>query len=373
MKTTLQVFKLRINKSCSFTDFIVLLSEKLKNKGFRNIFVFTDVQSESVRKQIESNGGEIVVIKDSWESLYFVKQLSGLIKQYQPELIDFHFYSSLIIIPLLAWIRVFKRHTKIIFHYHGEIMPIQDLKFINKHFSRLKLLTFFFTKIVAVSCANEKFLRALNIKKEIVVVYNGIDLNKFLPIEKARCREEFNIPEECFILSSISTLIPRKGFDILLKALSKVIGVTKNIKIIIVGKGPLEGMCKKLVNDLGIENEVLFAGFREEFPYYILSASDLYVSASNSESFGIVYAEAMAFEVPVVATNVGGTPEVVINGVTGLLVAPGNENTLSEAIINLMHNEKLRKEMGKNGLKQVEENFNLNDKITDLIEKGYNL
>jgi glycosyltransferase involved in cell wall biosynthesis len=373
MKTTLQVFKLRVNKSCSFTDFIVLLNEKLVQKGYQNVFVFTDVQSETVKKEIEDYGAEITVIKNKWDSFSFAKQLFDLVKKYDPQIIDFHFCSSITLVPLLAWLRIFKRRIKLIFHYHGEIIPIQDLRFKNKHFSRLRILTFFFHKIVTVSKANERFLRALNIKKDIKVIYNGISLNNFSSNDTNRCRREYNIPENDLILTSVSTLIPRKGLDILLKALAKVINVIKNVKIIIVGKGPLEGMCKQLVQDLGIRDHVIFTGFLEEFPYHILSGSDVYVSASNSESFGIVYAEAMALGVPVVATNVGGIPEVVSNGITGLLVAPRDENALSEAIINLIENKERRQEMGLKGRMRVEAMFNLENRVRDLVVKGYNL
>ena len=373
MKTILHIFNLRVNKSCSFMDFIMLLNEKLGKKGYRNIFVFANVQFETVRERIEEKGGSVIVIKKNWGKFFFIKEIFNIIRKWEPVIIDFHFISSLVLLPLLTWLKIFRNRARLVFHYHGEIVPIESLGFINFHFSRLRLLTLFFDKIVTVSKANERFLRALNIKKEVEVIYNGINLNHLTFRNKAECYREHNIPEGDFILTTISTLIPRKGLDILLKASAKVIKTVGKVRLIIVGGGPLEGMCKQLARDLNIENQVIFTGFLEEFPSKILASSDIYVSASNSESFGIVYAEAMAFGVPVVATNVGGIPEVVQNQVTGLLVPPKDENALAQAITTLLTNQQLRKEMGVAGKNRVKELFNIEDKVEELFKKVYGL
>lgn len=371
MKTTLQVFNVRVNKSCSFMDFMILLNRKLAEKGYHNVFIYPSLQSEHIRQKLKEFGGEVIIIDGKWDKFSFIKQLFQLIRENNPSVIDFHFVTSISLVPFLVFIRIFKKNIDLVFHYHGEICSLESLSFITKHFSRLRLLTLFFNNIVTVSNANRQFLKTLNIKKKIEVIYNGINLELFNNQDISLCRKELNISKNDFMLTSISSLIPRKGFDVLLNAVSKVVKVIPNIKLVIVGSGPLELMCRQLVRELKIENNVLFLGFVENFPYHILAASDVYVSASNAESFGIVYAESMAYGIPVVATNVGGIPEVVENEKTGLLVPPGNADNLADAIINLLRNKELRTTMGQNGRKRVERLFNLGDRVEELIEKKY--
>ncbi|MFC2061442.1 glycosyltransferase family 4 protein [Elusimicrobiota bacterium] len=373
MKTTLQVFNLRLNKTCSFTDYIFILHNKLTKKGVRNIYVFPSIESDKLRKKIESSGGEVIVIDGKWDRFSLNKQLRILVNKWEPAIIDFHFVTSINLLPFLIWLKFFQKSITSVFHYHGEIGPVESLRTITKYLSRLRLLTAFCDKLVTVSEANKKYLRTLNIKKEIAVISNGIDPETLVREDITRCRKEYHIPDNEYILLSIGSLIPRKGYDVLLKAMVEVIKDVPDTKLLIVGSGTLKDHCRQLAGELNIDRHIIFTGFHEDFPYFILSAADVYVSATNSESFGIAFAEAMAYSIPVVATNVGGVPEVVENGETGILVPVKDENALAGGIIKLLKDENLRKTMGEKGLARVKKLFGLDELVNKLIGEIYKL
>ena len=127
---------------------------------------------------------------------------------------------------------------------------------------------------------------------------------------------------------------------------------------LIVGEGYLKNELEQLARDLGIENDVEFVGEREDIPQ-ILSIMDIFVLPSALEGFSNVILEAMATGLPVVATNVGGIPELVVNKQTGILVPPDEPEELAKAIVDLLRDKNTSREMGKRGRERIEKYFGL--------------
>jgi len=134
-----------------------------------------------------------------------------------------------------------------------------------------------------------------------------------------------------------------------------------------VGDGEYRKRLENLRKELGLNENVIFAGNREDIPQ-ILADIDIFVLSSVSEGFGRSAAEAMACAKPVVATKVGGVPEVVDDGITGSLVLPKNPNALAEAIITLLQNKEKAQRMGQAGRKRVEKMFSLQKNIRQTEE-----
>jgi len=369
MHTVLQIFNSRIQKHGSFEDFMVGLAEECKRVGNKIIFVFPSIATKSIKENLEKVGAKVVVIKGQWESLNFVKQILEIIKTENINVIDIHFCCSLNFVLLFVILKILRKDVKILYHYHGEIMPIENLKFINHHFSRLRFLTLFVDKIIAVSEANKQFLKALDIRKEIVTIYNGVKIENFLARNKTDSCKSLTISNGEILVTTIGSLIPRKGIDVLLKSAEKVIREIPKVRFVIIGGGDGEVRYRNLAKDLGIEKNVIFTGLLKDYPFEILALTDLYVSSSYSESFGLSIAEAMAYEIPVVATKVGGVPEVVKDSQTGILVPPGDTEALAKGIIEMLKNERLRKSMGKIGKERVKNLFDLNNRVRELIEQ----
>lgn len=361
----LQIFNSRIQKHGSFEDFMIALARKAKEENKKLGFIFPAVETQEVKETLESLGSRIYIIKDDWRSFGFIQGLLKIIFKEKPSVVDFHFCSSLNLVPLFLILRLLR--IKVIYHYHGEIIPINELRFVNHHFSKLKIITLFTNQIICVSNANKKFLKALNIKKGIIVVYNGLDVEKLTRVKVDRdFRKEMGLTNGELVITSIGSLIPRKGIDVLVRAAKYVIECIPQARFVIVGAGKKEEY-QLLADNLGIGDKVIFTGLIKDYPYYILRASDLYVSASFAESFGLSIAEAQLLGIPAVATRVGGVPEVVCEGKTGLLTEAGDTRGLSNQIIRLLQDKSLRNKFASAAGEWVKERFALKDKVEELF------
>ncbi len=237
-----------------------------------------------------------------------------------------------------------------------------------------KLLLSLATKVIAVSNAARKRLERFAPQPEkIAVIPNGVDLKEFGPhLDDKKFRCQSGIEDDCLLIGTIGQILPRKGQEILLKAAADVARAIPQIKFVIVGDGN-ENYRKKLQalsQELGVEEKVLFTGYREDVPQ-ILGSLDIFVLGSTDlEGFSRVILEAMASSKPVIATELGGNPEAVEDGITGMLVPPGDSERLAEAILDLAQDEKKRKRMGTAARERVEKLFSIERNVA-LTEKLY--
>jgi glycosyltransferase involved in cell wall biosynthesis len=216
--------------------------------------------------------------------------------------------------------------------------------------------------MIAVSEDLKKYLiDSLNPGKpgKILTIYNGIDLTRFAmggyPNDIAR---KLSIEPGTVIAGSVGSLFEVKGFEYLLRAAKKVRDALPDFRLLIVGEGRQEEPLKRLAETLGLRDTVDFMGFRKDVPG-LLNLLDIYVCSSISEGLSLSILEAMASGKPIVATSVGGNPELVAEGQNGFLVAPRDAGALSERIIDLARDEKLRLSMGKRSRQIAEEKFSL--------------
>lgn len=197
--------------------------------------------------------------------------------------------------------------------------------------------------------------------RKITVIYNGTSINKFrLQNIKQRqlIRDNLKVVDN-IVLTFTAHLRPEKGHQYLLEAISKIKSQYPNIILLLIGEGVLRNELQEKTRQLNIEENVRFLGYRADIPD-LLSATDIYVHSSVNEGFGIAIIEAMAVGLPVVATNVGGIPEIVINGVNGILVSPENPQALADAIKDLIDNPDKRKRLAEKARQHVEVTFTNN-------------
>jgi len=157
---------------------------------------------------------------------------------------------------------------------------------------------------------------------------------------------------------TVAKLYPRKGIDVLLESISKLGTRTQDLCFAIAGDGPEEQVLQQRARDLGIEERVVFLGEIEnkDIPA-LLKECEFFVLPSRSEPFGIVFLEAMTFGKAIVATNVGGIPEFVVDGFNGLLVPSEDSDALAETIELCIENQDTRERLGRNGLSVVETQY----------------
>jgi glycosyltransferase involved in cell wall biosynthesis len=196
-------------------------------------------------------------------------------------------------------------------------------------------------------------------KKEVKVIPHGVDVAHFnVRTNEDEAKEKLGLKKDEVLVLSVQRLVPRKGIEHLLSAMSMVVKENPKVKLAIIGDGPKKAYLKGLAKKLKIDNNVNFMGFVDSHSlqkYY--SLCDIFVLHSLYEQFGIVLVEAMACGKPVVSTKVGAIPEIVDNGKTGFLVEPKNPKQLAEAILKLAVDEKLRSKLGHEGMKKVKKNY----------------
>ncbi|MFH1784217.1 MAG: glycosyltransferase family 4 protein [bacterium] len=238
-------------------------------------------------------------------------------------------------------------------------------------FSQIKYKSKRTDKIVAVSKGVKKILVDYGIApSRIEVIYSGTDVAVFTPEVKGdSIRKEFAIHDDELLVALVGNYSYYKGHTFFLEAIPSILQKAKGVKFILVGRDTDSDELKGLVDNLDIANSTILAGFRRDVPL-ILAAADITVNASLQEGFAGTIRESLAMGKAVVATDVGGNPEMVYHKKNGLLVSAGNSQALSDAIVMLLNNSDLRKEMGKNGRKLVEEEFSVKHMV-DKTESLY--
>jgi glycosyltransferase involved in cell wall biosynthesis len=208
--------------------------------------------------------------------------------------------------------------------------------------------------------------------EKVVVIYNGVDLCDYPPLTpdmRAEARSALGFPLGTKLVGTVARLHPSKGIDDLIKAAARVLARVPDTRFLVVGDGKQRAALKRLTDELGLAERVLFLGERHDVPF-LLAGLDLFVLSSREEGMGIALLEAMASGIPVVATAVGGVVEAVEDTVSGLLVPRGDVDRLAESIISMLNTPELAAEMAKNGRRRVEAMFSI-DTTVERTEQVY--
>lgn len=214
-------------------------------------------------------------------------------------------------------------------------------------------------RIIAVSEAIKSVLVEGGVNPgKIRVVYSAVEDFEVRPEDRLWLRMRLGVPKEAPVIATIGRLIPRKGQRYLLEAVPRVLGYQPEVVFAFFGEGPDELLLKTLAKDLMVEEKVLFAGFEEKIER-VLGGLDILVHPVLREGFAGVIREAMVAKVPVVATAVGGTPEMILHGQTGLLVPPADPEALAEAILTLLRNPEYARQLGERGRQYALEKFSV--------------
>jgi glycosyltransferase involved in cell wall biosynthesis len=220
---------------------------------------------------------------------------------------------------------------------------------------------------ITVSDANRELLVKLypDVEPRIVTIHNGIDLEHFekqllhfSSQKKAKIRSDLmKTGQNDFVITSVAALHPRKGLKHLIEAFAEIKKEAPQAKLVIVGEGPQRKELVEFIKKSGVVHEVMLLGKQENIPE-ILKSSDLFVLPSVKEAFGIAVLEAMAAQLPIIASGVGGIPEIIKNNKSGLLVEPGNTEALKTGIQELMKNQPLSQKLAFVGHHEVK-NFDV--------------
>ncbi len=208
--------------------------------------------------------------------------------------------------------------------------------------------------------------------KRLQCIYNGVDLAQFSDAPAAQVaefRRRLGIPGDAPLAVSVGRLDPIKGYPHLLEAARQLRPRRPDLHWVLVGDGEQRGALQRMVHEQGLESIVHFSGWLPN-PQVAMAACDVFVLPSLSEAFGRVLVEAMAFGKPVVAARVGGIPEIVVPGETGILVPPAQPEACAQAVHGLLMNPKLAHMFGETGRQRAKDRFSLTMHV-DAISRTY--
>ena len=287
------------------------------------------------------------------------RRIARLMKLHEIDVVHCHHYSPYVY-GLLA--SVMKPGVQLVFTEHGKLSdagPSRKRRLINPVLSRWP------GQLCAVSSDLKQHMVLEGFPaRRINVLYNGIDPGERpTPSQRNAARASLGMAPGAFVAGTVGRLDPVKNLGVLLDAIPLLIKKHPEARVVIVGDGPERSALEARAAELGITDSVVFTGYRSDVRE-LMAAFDVYVNCSTYEGVSLTILEAMAATLPVVATRVGGNPEVVIDRETGLLV-PGRSRSIAEAISTLVHDARTRKQMGDAGRWRVIKHFSIARMVDD--------
>ena len=287
------------------------------------------------------------------------RQIAAYAREQGATVLHCHHYSPFIYGTIARW----WQPLRMVFTEHGRAddgPPSRKRWMANQVFARVP------ARIYAVSHDLRRHMMAEGFPAERVdVIYNGVEPGEPPPAHRdARQRALLGLAPTDLVVGAVGRLDPVKDLPNLLAAFRQVSGVLPNARLILVGEGPERRRILQLLDELNLTNVVTLTGYRRDVRE-LLSALDLYVNTSVFEGVSLTILEAMAAGLPVVATRVGGTPEVVVDGSTGLLVPPRDPSRVAGAVQELLCDTRKRDEFGRAGRRRLEQQFSIGRMVSE--------
>ncbi len=349
-----------------------LLAKKLVQDGYQTTLICSQGQSlDQWCQNLEKDHVPVIRldVKHKHDPSHFF-QLKKILRDEVPDILHLHLWNPGAC--RYAFLAADRKKTAIIATEHDPF-PLNGIK---KSIKKSTLARTDFT--IAVSRDNEKKIISWypQLEGKTAVIHNGIDLKKFSQSilhfskqERGRIRSElFGTQPSDFVFLTIAALHPRKGLMDLLEAFAQVHQKYPQTLLVIVGEGPQKTALEKKIKKLNISGAVKMLNHQTQIPQ-ILKSSDVFILPSVKEAFGLVLLEAMAAQTPVIATKVGGIPEIIKDRQSGWLVEPSDSSALSQKMIELMNNKPLREKLSFIGHHEVQK-FDLHQMVKE-TEKVY--
>jgi glycosyltransferase involved in cell wall biosynthesis len=273
-------------------------------------------------------------------------RLGAFLRRERVDLVHAHQYTPFLYALLGRWLY---RRPPVLFMEHGRHQPDYPRR---KRIWANRLLLEKRDRVVGVG---ETVRRAL-IENEglpagrVSVIYNGVHLAPLLngAHNRGEVRRELGLGADDLVMFQVARLDPIKDHATAVRTLARVLPHRPDASLVVVGEGPERPSIERTVRELGVGNRVRMLGLRTDVPR-LLAGADLFLLTSVSEGIPLTLIEAMARELPVVCTDVGGIPEVVVHGTTGLLASAGDDAALAGHVLRLANESALRAELGRRG------------------------
>lgn len=345
-------------------QFIYSFSDYLKKEINVNFIVLLFNKGLLYEKLKEAKIETYIISSGFKYNIGVIRQIIKLFKEKEINVVHTHGYKSNILCSIAGKVC----NAKIIKTEHGKQEPSKGLGFFKMSLNHY--LDRFFTKylvdgIVFVSRDIQNFFNKAYSKSKQWVIYNGI-----APIEVVG-NKDIGLDSRYFNIGIIGRISEVKGHIYLLKAVKSLEHI-ENIRLYIFGEGPLRKVCEDYCNANGLSNKVYFMGFKKDIHAY-MKELNLLVMPSLHEGLPYTLLEAMYLKVPIIATNVGGIKEILVNNVDALLITPADEVKLANSIRCLYQDVETRKRFINNAYKNVAKLFLIEKMIPEYLNVYINI
>lgn len=285
--------------------------------------------------------------------LALATQMAEVAEHYELDLLHVHYAIPHSVSALLAQQMLSRRRLPFVTTLHGT-----DITLIGQDRSYLPITRFAIERSDGVTAVSEYLrqvtLRDFTLQKSIEVIANFVNCDRYRRQPNPTLRAQFARPEEPLI-AHLSNFRPVKRLPDVIEIFARVRGALP-AKLLLIGDGPERAKAEWLVREKGFEEDVHFMG-KQNRVYEKLALADLFLLPSEMESFGLAALEAMACEVPIIATRVGGVPEVVTDGVCGYLADVGDVETMAERALEVLSNRERARQLGEQARACAQQRF----------------
>jgi glycosyltransferase involved in cell wall biosynthesis len=372
MPTLLSVFGVKPLRIGGTETFARELSLQLAEHGWKSVLCFLSEPTEEVRRFLDVPNISLEVLENSTNGNWNTRgNLLRIIGKHRPEKLHLHFVSFL---NSYSWLARIGSVRQVFFTDHHS-RPAGYIQARAPFWKRnaVRIINQPVTKVICVSRYGYECMTSIDLlpQDRFEMIYNGVDLSrvKIDPVLAMDFRKRYSIPADRAIVTQVSWMIPEKGIADFLAAALLVLAQNSKVQFVLVGDGAIRDEYMKDAEAMGIADHVTWTGMVEDpFGEGVFAAADVVCQFSRwEEVFGWMIAEAMAHGKPVVATRVGGIPELIEEGLSGYLVSRGDTAAMSERILRLLSDPELRRRMGATGRDTAAARFDLRKNVTQLI------
>lgn len=365
MKSKVHVLHVTLNMEIGGTEQVIkqLVENTCLDKFCVTVLCIDGIVGSMGQELVKSGVRVISLKRKPGFDKSLIKDLRAVLKDQNVDVLHCHQYTPYTYGVFAA----FGSGIPVIYTEHGRLYP-ETYKW--KRFLINPVLSFFTESIVSISKATaDALVKYENFpRSRIEVIYNGLRYEK-TNIDRQSMLSELDVDEQSVLLGTVSRIDPIKNQPLMIKAFSKVLSKHPKAVLVIVGDGSDRPRLESLVRELGIKKSVRFTGFQvHPQPYFELL--DIFLLSSLSEGTSMTLLESMACSKPSVVTDVGGNPEIVLNGETGFVTPDQDVDAFSQAMDSLLASSSLRESMGSKAMLRYRELFS-EEKMLSRYEEKY--
>ena len=349
------------------------LSMQLGQQGWDSVLCFLSLPDSDVRSFLDLPNTSFEVYAStadgSWKT---ARNMMEIVSRHRPDILHLHYIGF---VNPYSWIAILKGVKQVFFTDHHS-RPFGAEASRAPAWKRLaaRAINLPLSKVICVSNYGYECMTATDLipRRRFTVIYNGVDLTRVSDnAHLGRAfRERYSIPADRAVVTQVSWMIPEKGIADFLATARAVISVNDRVHFVLVGDGSYREQYMREAAAMGLSDHVTFTGLvSDPFSAGVFHAADVICQFSRwEEVFGWMIAEAMAHAKPVIATRVGGIPELISDGVNGYLVERGDSAAMSKCLLELLGDANLRMRMGSAARQVASTKFELRKKVTQLMQ-----